>query len=190
MKIEQKAFNIRKKFEGAPLDELLLNSQEVAFATGVEAKSVQNWSTRELIVGHGGGGQRGCHRQFDWQNLMEVACAATLMDSGLSAPADAFRAARHLAHAGAGTTPNCQATRHPGFPYHFELGKTYLHVSGDRGCVMLHTSDTRPSEIETKLGRPVGYISLNVSAVFELVCARLGLHPNTVLDQVYSKDSA
>ena len=120
--------------------------------------------------------------------------AMALMEIGVKAPGDAFRAAQRFSHTGSGGASwvgddglaDGEPERQPGLPYHFALGDTYIYVSGGQATVALHTDGEVPlAQIERALGKPKGFIAVNMSAVFAAVVHRMARDYREVLDEAY-----
>lgn len=169
---------------------------EVAQATGVKAKTISSWADRGLIVGHKSGGSgKGSHRRHSWFNVMEVACATALMEAGVRAPADAFKAAMHFAHVGSGASgwgeegaTLYRPARQPGLPHHWGDGHSLLIVAGERSIVR----PTKPRDGSFwsylhELGTPEAFTTVNVTMVFQRVTHNFGLDWRVVLDEAYPR---
>ena len=167
-----------------------MNLFEIEFATGdllraanVTNPSLQTWIRRELIVGHkvdmpGGPGTK---RQFSFFNIMEVATAKALIDVGLQT-SNAFQAAGRFAHMGSGRLPSLPA---PGD------GKTLLCVAGSRSVTIQQTpTGDAFGTARHLLGKPPGFVVLDISELFDRVCGALGFHPEAVLAQAYPDGAA
>ncbi len=158
------------------------SATQLAHAAGIAPRSVADWATRGLIAGHvEGGGGRGNHREFSFQNLMEVAVAVRFMESGIKSPKIAFQFAQHFSHTG-------DETREPGFPLHQKYGNTWMLVAGEYSTFvaggegdMIGLESALPHAV-----RGLACVSLNVSRLFSEVCSRLDLgHPYKILDDTY-----
>ena len=181
-------------------------AQDVAAATNTTPKQITDWCNQGHIVGQKEPLGKGRRREFTFSNVMEVACGVALMQHGIQSPADAFRAAMRFAHIGsahggwvneAGETveTNPRPKRHPGLPYHYLDGETFLVVSGERSAVIrvvkwqFNTHDI----FRDMLSPPAAFIALNVTQVFKEVVKNLGEHFHTekdyriVLDQEYGR---
>ncbi len=141
-------------------------------ATGVSADSIKNWTKQGVMVGHGdigGGGSAGRKRTYTFQNIMEIAVAGALLDLGIKSVSDAFLAAARFAHTG-------DDERDIGMPYHYRAGDTFLYMSGKYSHVALNETDVVPfGDINRALRQPVGFIALNLTAVFVGVCKRMNI---------------
>lgn len=167
---------------------------EVAEATGLTSIAIQNWAARDLILGGTGGGGKGRPRFYDWGGMMQIAAAAGLMEVGMSAPQDAFKAASRFSHfgkAGAiweGEERNPKDSRRAGLPYHHSRGTTLLFTAGEKSRVELASGGPMPLlEVMRLLGNPPGMVCLNLSSIFAGVVERLGLDPHKVLDDEYAR---
>lgn len=162
-------------------------SKEVAKATGVTAKFIQNCASRKLITGYESGGGKGRQREFTWENLMQIGLAASLIEIGVTTPADAFRAAVMFSHIGHDENPGLGIpARQIAYPSHYREGDTYLFVSGDKRTVRIEPKASGEMyQLQQSLGRPKGYIALNVSKVFQSVCDNMDWKASDVLDAVY-----
>ncbi|MDF0599909.1 hypothetical protein P1J78_04110 [Psychromarinibacter sp. C21-152] len=173
-------------------------SQQVADATDLTHKSVQNWAARGLIVGHSGGGGKGRARLFSWENLMEFAVAAAVLRLGIATPQEAFSAAREFAHFGEGPAgyaewdDPAEPDRKIAMPYHHQHGETFMLIFGEQAKIVAITDGKIPlSAVNVGgTGDPSAFIAVNVSKVFNKVCTRLGLDPSAVLDEVYRVGSS
>lgn len=161
-------------------------SGQVAEAADITMSTLQNWLKRGVIIGHrdiGGGGARGRHRRFTFFNVMEVATAAALTKLGVADLPLAFNAAATFAHSGEGELPGRPA-RLPSAPY--RASRTLLAFAGTRVEVMPYVlGEDVLAVIRADLGRPEGVILLDLNDLFDRVCARLSMHPEAVMDQVY-----
>ncbi|MBM1309063.1 hypothetical protein JQT77_02690 [Sulfitobacter mediterraneus] len=162
-------------------------SKEVAKATGVTAKFIQNCASRKLITGYESGGGKGRQREFTWVNLMQIGLAASLIEIGVTTPADAFRAAVMFSHIGHDENPGLGIpARRIAYPSHYREGDTYLFVSGKEKVVRIEPKASGEMyRLQQSLGRPKGYIALNVSKVFQSVCDNMGWRSAEVLDAIY-----
>ena len=164
--------------------------QDVAAATGTQPRNISDWVSRGYILGNF---EEGKHRRFSFSNVMEIAlCVAAMQRFGFT-PERAFRLAAIFAYIGEGgagwigeedTTPE----RHPGAPFHYSEGFTFVVAQGDHSEVVL-SKDGKidmtgfpPDYLDT-----VGLLVLNVSAIFMNVCARLGQDHRLVLDGIYGE---
>lgn len=175
--------------------------QSVALATGLTSKQVSDWCNQGLIIGQREPLGKGHRRMFSWFNLMEVALALALMEIGVKSPGDAFRAAQRFSHMGNGSfawagdddvlTDNSDPVRHPGLPFDYKKGETFLYIAGSRVTVALHEDGVPPfGEINRALGNPLGFIALNVSAVFASIVHRMARDYREVLDEAYPDQKA
>lgn len=167
------------------------SAQEVVKAALVLPPTLQNWVNRGLpmLEGEhalGGGGARGKFRQFSFLNVMEICVAAALISLGVSNLKAAFAAAKHFAYQGEGELPD-QPARMPGCPFKVTKGTTLLAFSGDRS-ELVHWTPGQDclAVIRAKLGKPEGYIVLDVEVVFRRVVTALGADPAAVLTAAYS----
>ncbi|MCE6960564.1 MerR family transcriptional regulator [Cereibacter sphaeroides] len=182
------------------LDTITFSASQVSELTGVSNDNIQNWIKRKLIVGHReikGGGSQGRHRRFTFHNVMEIALIAALSEAGLSA-SDAARAAPMFAHTSGGGTFEDTPARDPGLPFHFKHGWTYFAVGRERTTEELW----KPGEEYDTFGRIIekvgeAFTVVNVTRIFDLVCARLQamtgemqtFHPSKLLDEAYPEDA-
>ena len=174
----------------------MFTPQEVATATGLEAKSIHNWATRGLIVGQRDAVGKGHTRMFSWFNVMEVAVAAALMEIGMNSPQDAFAGTRLFSHSGDGGSGWAQDDaiaddddlRLPALPYHHSAGVTFLFVWKEGAEVRLSKDGTIDlHSIRPEYSRATGFIVLNLSELFARVAYRLGCDYRVLLDQAYEK---
>jgi hypothetical protein len=127
------------------------------------------------------------------------------MEIGVKSPGDAFRAAQRFSHMGDGSfaragdvdalvdalTDNSDPVRHPGLPFDYKKGETFLYIAGSRVTVALHEDGVPPfGEINRALGNPLGFIALNVSAVFASIVHRMARDYREVLDEAYPDQKA
>ncbi len=178
------------------------SAADVAIAANIPPETLQNWIKRGLIVGQGegeakiaGGGSRGKRRQFSWESLMAIAAAAALVDVGLS-PITAHKAANRFAMRSDGPgatwgdepTKNAAPLRAPAFPFHHDLGETYLCAWGDKSTVILSADGTiNPRTIVPAKDRAVGLTVVSMSELFMQIVAQLELgHPSELLDAAYA----
>lgn len=174
---------------------------EVVESAGITMSTLQNWIKREVIVGHGdddieGGGSQGRHRRFSFHALMQISIGAALIRaSGGGDLRQAFNAAMIFAHSGEGPSGWVNAkdeiesgdpNRDPGMPYHWSHGRTLMGCAGDNTTiVLLRPKQDSFFEIRQNLRRAEGFVVLDASAVFERVCAHIGLDYREVLDAAY-----
>lgn len=168
------------------------SAQAVAMATGATAKQISDWCNQGQIVGQREPLGRGHKRTFSFFNVMEVAVALALMEIGVRAPADAFRAAQGFAHAGGSGEARwadsaTENVRIPGLPYHYSRMETFAFVAG-RECLI--TTDPNVKTAMDALGNVGGLLVVNVSGVFADVMHRLGLGHAEVLDALYMGGNA
>lgn len=178
-----------------------ITMQERTFGTGeivrfadVSNDNLQNWLKRGAIVGQRGiegGGGNGLRRRFNHSSLMEITTAAALIDVGIPM-ADAFAAAVRFSHtgdSGAGWGGDDQVTqiRTPGYPFHHDLGETFLFVAGDRSAIVLSKDGTvNLRTVAHSLGEVQGMVALNMSEIFARVANRMGEDGRDALDAIYS----
>jgi hypothetical protein len=164
---------------------------QIVKATGVSNASLQTWLKRGIIAGHRdadieGGGSPGLHRRFSFFNLMEIATAKAMIDCGVSDLATAFKAARTFAHIGAGPLPGETPERQPGLP--FNDGRTLLCVGQSGGSYVECWKPGKDplANIRIALGHPIGFVVIDMTALFDRVAASLEYHPQAILDFAYS----
>ncbi|MCF3595478.1 helix-turn-helix domain-containing protein [Rhodobacteraceae bacterium LMO-12] len=170
------------------------SASELSELTGAKPDSIQNWLKRDLIIGHkkitGGGGQ-GKHRRFTFHNMIEVAMAQTLINLHMGSK-EAFAASANFAHAGGGGTTFNMPKRDPGLPFHFNHGETIFGVAGGWTFEELW----KPGSSRDTYGNlrqhlhADHFLTVNASEVFNLVCARMDVHPYKVLDAAYPEDAS
>lgn len=175
------------------------SAADVAEAAEISPNSLQNWLKRGVIVGHRnieGGGSPGRHRRFSWFNVMEIAIAGQLIETGLQ-PSDAFQAGAMFAHTAPGKSgwvggrADKTPLRLPGAPFHYSHGDTMLAVRGDRTLVAAVSDFRDHMHMLAKMGRPKGLVIINVTQIFVQVVQNLGLgKPNEILDEMYPVDAA
>ena len=165
------------------------SSREAGEAIGIEVKHITNWATRGFIVGQSEGG-KGKRRLYSFNNLLEITLALELMAVEGLGPESAFRAARRPAFFGgafkarfAGDVAVPTDERMPGLPFHHSLGDTVLVVGKNNNRVILTDDGRIPFESDG----PV--IVVSVSKVFQHLCGRLGLDPESILDFIYKVDA-
>lgn len=168
------------------------SAQSVALATGCTAKQITDWCNLGRIIGQREPLGRGNSRKFTWFNVMEIAIAAELMETGFSSVADAFSAAQRFAHTGTSAAQwmGDDATapiRVPGLPWHHKYGRTVLFVWKHGSSVRLIGDDGKVtlSRIAPQSHHAASFIVVDVSEVFLRVCSRMALHPYEVLDEAY-----
>ena len=177
-----------------------LGAQDVAQATGTTPKQITDWCNQGHIIGQKGRLGKGHRRLFTFNNVMEVAVGVALMQHGVQSPADAFAAAMMFAHVGSSHSGLVnekdelvenppEPNRHPGFPYHFRDGETYLIVSGERANVVLvEKFKLDLYSMLPEIARPPAvFIAVNVTEVFKAVMHNMGEDWRVVLDQVYGR---
>lgn len=169
-------------------------SQSVALATGVDAKSIQNWAARGMLIGHREATGKGNPVAFSWFNVMEVAIAAELQEIGVPSIQEAFSAAQGFAHVGhspsgwVGDEPD-GPDRLPGLPWHHSHGKTMLFLY-EGGSGLKHIADNglvNLYAITPQFSRFTSLKVVNVSEIFNRVVNRMAMNPSEVLDEAYAK---
>lgn len=117
-------------------------AQELAEVTGIPSKSIANWADRGIIVPINSDDLgKGRPREYSWNTLMQVVCAAAIMELGFTSPKDALTAAMHFALVGKGQSgwvgqPAAdQAIRHPGLPFHHMRGITMFYIAKDASAI-------------------------------------------------------
>lgn len=173
---------------------ITVEAAQTAAAAGITDQTLQNWLKRDVIVGHkrregtiGGGGSKGRRRQFTFFNVMEIATAAALLRVGVSDLGLAFEAACGFSHFGEGELPG-RPKRNPSLPFD-AAGYTMLVLAGEKSDVVLHTpGQDLLSVIRSTFRNTEGFVILDMSDLFDRVCASLGLHPEEVLRQSYGSD--
>ena len=166
------------------------SAQSVALATGATAKQITDWCNQGQIVGQREPLGKGHKREFSFFNVMEVAVARALMETGVTSPGDAFRAAQRFSHTGNGgadwigddALQDNAPVRYPGLPFHYTHGETFVYVAGAKCSITLDDSIT---SVMRSLGRPAGFLALNLSAIFAATMARMALNHAEVLDAIY-----
>lgn len=170
---------------------------QVVEATGVSNETLQNWLKRGFLIGHRntqaieGGGSSGVHRRFSFFNVMEIATAKALIDAGITNLSHVFKAAGSFSHVGHGPIDDIQPLRDPALPFDttVENGVTLLCVSGERNYVHFWKIGQDPLPvIRHALAGAKGYFILEMNEIFDLVVARLGHHPQAVLEAEYSRN--
>lgn len=174
---------IRKTFSAA----------EVSDMTGARPDSIQNWIKRKLIVGHRdiqGGGSQGRHRQFTFENVMEIAIARAIIQMNCGAK-EAFAASSQFAHVGGGGATFSLPNRFPGLPFHHSHGDTLFGIAGNRTFETAWSSGgTRDTYKDFRYFlQSDHFITVNVSTVFQAVCAHFKYHPSKILDAAYPEDA-
>lgn len=173
-------------------------AQSVAMATGATPKQITDWCNQGLIVGQREPLGRGHKRTFSWFNVMEIAGALALMEIGVKAPGDAFRASTLFSHIGQGATSwvdddaltDDKSERIPALPYHHNHGETYLVVANGEGRIILSVDGRINTGVINRHRAPVtGFIALNMSNVFARVVMRMAFDPREVLDDAYLQDA-
>lgn len=160
---------------------------QVLAAAGMANPGLQTWIRRGMIVGHKDRpidmpGSPGIRRTFTFHNVMEIATAKALVDVGAEL-IDAFRAAAMFAHTG-------DEERLPGLPFANDA-YTLLCMAGDRSTVVEWEPGTDVlANIRHDLGRPLGFVILQVNPLFDRVTSSLGYHPEAVLDHVRKMEAS
>jgi hypothetical protein len=169
---------------------------EVTKFADVSNANLQNWLKRGAIVGQRGiegGGGNGLRRRFNHSSLMEITTAAALIDLGIPLT-DAFAAAVRFSHTGdggagwGGDDDKLTQMRTPGYPFHHDLGDTFLFVAGDRSAIVLSKDGTvNLRTVAHSLGEVQGMVVLNMSEIFGRVVNRMGEDARVMLDAVYKE---
>lgn len=163
---------------------------QIASAIDASPQTIKAWLHKEIVTGHRkitGGGGAGKRRNFTFHNVMEFAVAKAIMDVGFQRDAEkAFNAATVFAHTGSGEIDGYQENRMPSFPYYD--GFTLLCTSGKKTRVLQHDpgNDILPN-IRNELLRPVSFITVDMSNVFDGVVTALGYHPQEQIDLAYKR---
>jgi len=153
--------------------------------------ALQNWFQRKLVIGHGGD-QTDMkepftgRRLFTFYDVMVFAIVKKLTGFGLDLP-NAFKAANQFSHL-ASDIDGCR--RAPAFPFAggnddslFDV-ETFLAVNGKRSTAFPHQRGQETFEL-LRSYFPDGYILMPVNPVFDVVSARLGFHPNELIEWMY-----
>jgi len=165
------------------------SASEVASVAGITASTLQNWLKREVISGHKkdieGGGSQGRHRRFSFFSLIDIAKAAALVRGGISDLPTAFKASRDFAHFEPGGLPGILARR-PAVAFHASHGRTLLVVSGERSEVFRYApGEDVIARIRAKLRDAESFTVVDMTDLFQRVCADIGASHSEVLDEVY-----
>jgi hypothetical protein len=174
---------------------------QVVQATGVPNATLQSWIKRNVIVAQPpegaepraritGGGTPGAHRRFSFFNVMEIAIAKALLDAGFGDLENAFKAARHFAHAGRGGISKDFPARVPGCPYDRAgmAATTLVAVRGDRSTEHLWKVGTDPiPSICHELQSHEGCVLIDAGMVFDRVVTALGYDPVKVMAFAYGR---
>jgi hypothetical protein len=178
---------------------------QVIEAARVSNSTLQTWFARGLIVAPqespiAGGGAPGRYRRFTFRNVMEIAVAKALIDIGFADLSRAFSAARHFAHVGhVRQTLNDKPNRVPGLPFDDggTASPTFLLVSGDRSAEFFWQKALGKSayaymkhELFGEMTVHDGFVTLDLSAVFERVATALGYNPRAILAEAYRWEAA
>jgi hypothetical protein len=149
-------------------------------ASGATNASLQTWLRRELIIGQKDvpkPGSPSTKRSFSFFNVMEIAAAKALIDAGVLA-APAFRAAHRFAHFAGGN-------RLPALPAPGDV-KTVLCVAGDHAKVLMWEPGADLFiDARHHLLRPLAFVVLDMSELFDRVSLALGYDPRDILEQEY-----
>lgn len=138
----------------------------------------------------------GKHSQFTYFTVIEFALAYHL-NSRLGLQLDAaFDAARHFAHfgdAGSARRPGAAASieREPGVPFHHKHGRT-LYAFNTKGSYSVAIPNGGSEIALDRVRRALGgntFSCVEANELFDQICSRLGLHPYTVLDEIYNEDA-
>jgi hypothetical protein len=161
---------------------------EIANAIGASPQTIKAWLHKGIVLGNReitGGGGAGNRRNFTFHNLMEFAVAKAIMEIGFQRDAEtAFKAAAGFAHVGHESTDGLHAERLPGFPFY--EGFTLLCTSGEHTTVVQHDPGSdQLTNIRINLRRPMGFLVIDMSEVFERTVSALGYHPQEQIDLAY-----
>lgn len=162
---------------------------QVVAATSASNATLQSWLKRDLVIGHKqgaaieGGGTPGSHRRFSFFNVMEIAVAKALLDTGMGSVTHAFKAAMGFAHVGNGEMAGLRPERRPSLPYDGPC-VTVLCVRGDQSIVEFWKpkSDVFISA-RHRLGD--GFVIQEINPVFERVTHALGHDHRDVMKLAY-----
>lgn len=162
-------------------------TKDICKAANISNGRLQNYFARGLVMGHrsveGGGAN---NRIYRWPTLMEVAAATEMIAAGIP-PKAAFFFAAEVAHAGHSEGDGLPA-RHPGFPFHHNLGDTLILATGDTAKIACDGAASFDTTFALRMmGNPLCYVTLNVTELFNTVCQRLetGQDYRSVLDAFY-----
>lgn len=134
----------------------------------------------------------GKHSRFSFFTLMEFALAYRLADMGVQLET-AFKYAAQFAHAGGGGNTFRLPDRLPGLPFHQKHGQTMFAAGNGRTfeeIYELNSGRDLYTNLRHHLGNADDFILVNVSKVFNLLCARIGSHPYEALDEAYPEDAS
>ena len=172
-----------------PIFDAQFSTGQVTEATGVTNAALQSWLRRELIIGHrdspiGGGGSPGVHRRFSFFNVMEIAVAKALIDSGYNDVPSAFAAARLFAHTGDAPIGDLPA-RLPAMPFdNRDMNCHTLLCVGPNGADMTIWAPGRDVWANMRrLGE--GFFILHIDPIFERVVMALKHNYHHVTDAAY-----
>lgn len=173
-------------------------AQDVSEVTDIPSKSIANWADRGLIVPINSDDLgRGRAREYSWNTLMQIVCAAAIMELGFTSPKDALTAAMRFALIGKGPSywvgepATDQAVRLPGLPFHHMRGITMLYTAKDEGAVLLHRIWNNELfadgyfSLREQLRGVRAHIALDMTGIFKSVCERLGEDYRLVMDDAY-----
>lgn len=165
---------------------------QIAEVVGKNPTTLRTHINRGFVTSHGprnihGDKPPGKHSRFSFFTLMEFATAYHLYDNmGLQLD-KSFDHARHFAHISGGGAVFDLPVRYGALPYHQEHGYTIWGIAGENSFAI--PTESEPGKNLYLMMRyylhSSDFILVNVSEVFNRVCAALELHPFEVLDEVY-----
>lgn len=179
-------------------------ARDAAKFAGVPQRKLALWFQRgkddgyPIANGMDGGGSQGVHRQFSFRNIMEFALARAFVDQGVP-PKGAFESAAKAAylstHEGGWGDDKIEPMvnrRIAGLPFPHADGDTYIfRVNGKTVVQPWANTDSEIANLfhslRTANGGPriEGFVAVNMSKVFEDVCARMGIQEGSELQRAY-----
>jgi hypothetical protein len=161
----------------------------VTNATGVPYASIQNSLNRGHVVGHRdadivGGGMKGKARLFSFNAVMQIAIANALINSNSGDVKQAFATAAAIAYT---SYSSDGAPRLAGLPFPLTKGDTLLFVAGNRSQLRATLDgNVNLEEVATSLGKPTGFVVVNLTNLFLEVVGQLGIpEGQKALDEAY-----
>ncbi|MBZ0123842.1 MAG: hypothetical protein K8F31_08145 [Roseovarius sp.] len=161
---------------------------------GVNAQTLKSWLAKGWASGNFKGGEgAGNKRLFTWENIAEfslVASANRLF--GTRDMPGLFRAANFYAYGSGGGEAYGLPDRLPGFPYHYNHGKTWVALTPNGYFDMPDAPHGEARNVLEEFKRHVsgpGFVTINMSDVFYSQCAAIDLDPREVLAKEYGEGS-
>ncbi|QMU57280.1 MAG: hypothetical protein GKR98_03075 [Boseongicola sp.] len=159
-------------------------SAEIADLADLDAKTIQNWSSRFGMGATEGG--KGKHRLFSFPEAVLFALMKVLVREFMLGPEAALRFAEIVTHTGSGQSGWGEKlsgpVRKPMLPFHYRYGTTFLMITPN--VALVRPFESSPQEF---FGGHV--LAVNITQIFQQVCSRLSWNAQEILDAAYPHDA-